>query len=54
MRMKKEQDWLILAFAIAVAVLVVIVLILALFMEPRSQSNRQHAIYDTPPIMVSG
>jgi hypothetical protein len=52
--MKKEQDWLILAFAIAVAILAVIVLFLALFMEPRSRPNRQHAIYDTPPIMVSG
>jgi hypothetical protein len=51
--MKKEQDWLILAFAIAVAILAAMVLILALYMEPRSRSNRQHATYDTSPIMVS-
>jgi len=52
--MKKEQDWLILAFAIAVAILAVIVLILAPYMEPRSRSNRQHAIYDTPQTIGPG
>jgi hypothetical protein len=52
--MKKEQDWLILAFAIAVAILAAIVLILALFMEPRSRSNRQHATYDTSRLLTVG
>jgi hypothetical protein len=54
--MKKEQDWLILAFAIAAAILTVNIVILALYSKPASWPRllRQHATYDLPRLMTIG